>query len=64
MPVLQLGAGTALFGGYIMHNNAIRLSISKGMMEKAGNEDCFLAGTDINDMIAEVEMGYRLLLQK
>lgn len=41
-----------------MHNNVIRLSISKGMMEREGNEDWFLAGTDINDMIVEVEMSY------
>lgn len=74
------GSGTALFGSTIMHNNVIRLSISKGMMEREGNEDWFLAGTDINDMIVEVEMpihslpkqshhltlerGYRLPLQK
>lgn len=44
--------------GSIMHNNVIRLSISKGMMEREGNEDWFLAGTDINDMIVEVEMSY------
>ena len=72
------GSGTALFGSSIMHNNVIRLSISKGMMEREGNEDWFLAGTDINDMIVEVEIhslpkqshhltlerGYRLPLQK
>ena len=52
------GSGTALFGSSIMHNNVIRLSISKGMMEREGNEDWFLAGTDINDMIVEVEMSY------
>ena len=52
------GSGTALFGSTIMHNNVIRLSISKGMMEREGNEDWFLAGTDINDMIVEVEMSY------
>ena len=46
------GSGTALFGSFI------RLSISKGMMEREGNEDWFLAGTDINDMIVEVEMSY------
>ena len=28
------GSGTALFGSSIMHNNVIRLSISKGMMER------------------------------
>ena len=49
------GSGTALFGSSIMHNNVIRLSISKGMMEREGNEDWFLAGTD---MIVEVEMSY------
>lgn len=27
------GSGTALFGSSIMHNNVIRLSISKGMMD-------------------------------
>lgn len=52
------GSGTALFGSSIMHNNVIRLSISKGMMEREVNEDWFLAGTDINDMIVEVEMSY------
>ena len=52
------GSGTALFGSSIMHNNVIRLSISKGMMEREGNEDWFLARTDINDMIVEVEMSY------
>lgn len=31
------GSGTALFGSSIMHNNVIRLSISKGMMEREGN---------------------------
>ena len=56
--VLIGGSGTALFGSTIMHNNVIRLSISKGMMEREGNEDWFLAGTDINDMIVEVEMSY------
>jgi len=30
------GSGTALFGSFIMHNNVIRMSISKGMMEKKG----------------------------
>ena len=31
------GSGTALFGSSIMHNNVIRLSISKGRMEREGN---------------------------
>ncbi len=42
-----------MFGSSIMHNNVIRLST-----EREGNEDWFLAGTDINDMIVEVEMSY------
>lgn len=31
------GSGTALFGSSIMHNNVIRLSISKRFMERAGS---------------------------
>jgi len=37
------GGGTALFGSSIMHNDVIRLSISKGIMEREGSEDRFFA---------------------
>lgn len=36
------GSGTALFGSSIMHNNVIRLSISRGVMEREGARTGFL----------------------
>ncbi len=38
------GSGTALFGSSIMHNNVIRLSISKGMMEREGKDGTMVKG--------------------
>ena len=52
------GGGTALFGSSIMHNDVIRLSISKGIMEREGSEDRFFARESMKDQIVEVEMSY------
>ena len=52
------GGGTALFGSSILHNDVIRLSISKGVMERDGNEDRFFARESMKDQIVEVEMSY------
>lgn len=52
------GPGTALFGSSIMHNNVIRLSISRGELERERNEDKFYAKGSRKDKIVEVEMSY------
>lgn len=52
------GPGTALFGSSIMHNNVIRLSISRGELERDRNEDKFYAKGSRKDKIVEVEMSY------
>lgn len=52
------GKGTALFGSSIMHNNVIRLSISRGSMERSDNEDRYFARELMKDKIVEVEMSY------
>lgn len=52
------GPGTALFGSSIMHNNVIRLSISRGELERERNEDKFYAKGSGKDKIVEVEMSY------
>lgn len=52
------GCGTALFGSSIMHNDVIRLSISKGVMERDGIEDRFFPKESMKDQIVEVEMSY------
>lgn len=43
------GPRTALFGSSIMHNNVIRLSISKGELERERNEDKFYAKGSMKD---------------
>lgn len=50
------GEGTALFGSSIRHNNTIRLSISKGLLERKGNEDRYYPKLLQKDKYVEVEM--------
>lgn len=52
------GDGTALFGSSIQHNNTIRLSISKGLLERKGNEDRYYPKLLQKDKYIEVEMSY------
>lgn len=50
------GEGTALFGSSIRHNNTVRLSISKGLLERKGNEDRYYPKLLQKDKYIEVEM--------
>lgn len=52
------GEGTALFGSSIMHNNVIRLTISRGEVIRGGSIDRYLAKEEKEDRIVEVEMSY------
>lgn len=52
------GEGVALFGSSILHNNTIRLSISKGWEERQGNEDRYYPMESLKNEYIEVEMSY------
>lgn len=52
------GDGVALFGSSIRHNDTIRLSISKGVMERRNNEDHHYPAVASKDQYIEVEMSY------
>ncbi|WP_320928360.1 hypothetical protein [Hungatella sp.] len=52
------GNGVALFGSSIRHNDTIRLSISKGEIDRHGNESRYYAKHSLSDKYIEVEMSY------
>lgn len=52
------GDGVALFGSSIRHNDTIRLSISKGVLERHNNEDHHYTAAALKNQYVEVEMSY------
>jgi len=54
----NIGGGVALFGSSILHSNTIRLSITKGFLERRDSNDYHYSGVRGAERYIEVEMSY------